>query len=106
MAGPTTPEYDVIIVGAGLSGLTTAYRLELYNQAQVKSGNTGLKYIVLEGSDRIGGRIHSVGMRGSTPPILVGFSCSYPSPGEHENPSSKFDLGPTWFWPGYELLSM
>ena len=43
-------EIDVIIVGAGLSGLTAAYHLE----------QAGMSVAVLEARDRIGGRIHTV----------------------------------------------
>ena len=39
--------YDVIIIGAGISGLTAALELEKFN----------LKILVLEKSDRVGGRI-------------------------------------------------
>ena len=42
--------YDVLIIGAGLSGLTTAYSLS----------NTGINYKVLEARDRPGGRINSL----------------------------------------------
>jgi len=43
-------EVDVIIVGAGLSGLTAAYHL----------AQAGMNIAVLEARDRIGGRIHTV----------------------------------------------
>ena len=39
-----------IIVGAGLSGLTSAYQLE-------KAGETD--FVILESRDRMGGRIHT-----------------------------------------------
>ena len=42
--------YDVLIVGAGASGLVAAYELSLVNK----------KVIVLEARDRIGGRIYSI----------------------------------------------
>ena len=41
---------DVIILGAGLSGLHAAYLLE----------NQGFKVIILEGNNRVGGRLHTV----------------------------------------------
>jgi monoamine oxidase len=41
---------DVIIIGAGASGLAAAYELSLVNK----------KIIVLEARDRLGGRIHSI----------------------------------------------
>jgi phytoene dehydrogenase-like protein len=42
-----TPNYDVIIVGGGISGLATAIELEKFN----------LKVLVLEKTDRVGGRV-------------------------------------------------
>lgn len=66
-------ENPVVIVGAGLSGLRAASLLT----AQ------GIKCIVLEAKDRIGGRVLSVS------------DTNRPDLG-------KFDLGPTWFWPQYE----
>jgi monoamine oxidase len=60
---------DVIIVGAGLSGLTAAYTLH-------KSGNVA--YRVVEARDRVGGRIYTVA-------------------GGQD--LAAFDLGPTWIWP-------
>lgn len=53
---------DVAIVGAGISGLALAQHLVC----------AGLDVVVLEGRDRVGGRLHSV---------------------------DGLDLGATWFWP-------
>jgi monoamine oxidase len=66
-------ENPLVIVGAGLSGLRAASLLT----AQ------GIKCIVLEARDRIGGR------------VLSTTDTNRPDLG-------KFDLGPTWFWPQYE----
>lgn len=44
-----TPDADVIVVGAGISGMTTAHRLT----------ERGLSVIVLEAKDRVGGRTWS-----------------------------------------------
>ena len=44
-------EFKVIIVGAGASGLTTAYEL-------VKAGIRNV--VILEAENRIGGRIHTI----------------------------------------------
>lgn len=52
---PSRPEYDVIIIGAGISGLSAAQEL-------VKNG---FKPLVLEGRDRVGGRIYTVTPWGS-----------------------------------------
>jgi len=67
-------EYDVVVVGAGLSGLTCAHLL----------CEAGLRTIVLEAADRIGGRIQSV----------------------IELSSGRYlaDLGPTWVWPPYQPI--
>jgi monoamine oxidase len=46
-----------IIIGAGLSGLLTAYRLK----------NEGIKFKVLEARTRVGGRINTVFGTGNTP---------------------------------------
>ena len=44
-------EYDVIVVGAGLSGLASAHSL-------IKS-NPNLKILILEANDRVGGRLYT-----------------------------------------------
>ncbi|KQW53588.1 Putrescine oxidase [Nocardioides sp. Root1257] len=41
------PQYDVIVIGAGVTGLTAAYRLE----------QAGRSVLVLEARDRVGGRL-------------------------------------------------
>ncbi|TGJ84387.1 hypothetical protein E0Z10_g4383 [Xylaria hypoxylon] len=47
-ATPTALDFDVVIVGAGISGINAAYRIQ--NQ-----GPPGLKYVILESRDSIGG---------------------------------------------------
>jgi len=47
--------YDVIVVGAGLAGLTAARELR----------HTGRRVLVLEGRDRIGGRAYTSGFAGT-----------------------------------------
>jgi len=68
--------YECIIVGAGLSGLYTAYRLE----------QAGVNYRVLEARDRLGGRIHCT---------------TRPLPGGEV---ARYDLGPAWVWPQLQPL--
>lgn len=65
---------DVIVVGAGLSGLTAASLLT----------EAGLGVIVLEAAEQIGGRIRSL-----TEPVT----------GSH-----LADLGPTWVWPEFQPI--
>ena len=43
-------EYDVIIIGAGISGMFLAYKLS----------TTNLKIIILEGSSDLGGKIRTI----------------------------------------------
>lgn len=54
--------YDVIIVGAGIAGLTAAKQLH----------ENGLNILILEGDDRIGGRIHTIDVDGT--PVDLGAS--------------------------------
>lgn len=64
--------YPIVVIGAGLSGLYSSYLLD----------QAGHRVLLVEGRERIGGRIQS------------------------ETPSSdrhRFDLGPSWFWPGMNL---
>ena len=65
---------DVVIVGAGLSGLHTAYQLN----------KLGISFQLLEARDRLGGRILSQSMGDAN--------------------QLAFDLGPSWFWPGQQYM--
>lgn len=49
--------FDVVIVGGGISGLTAAYTL--------KKANPAINLVVLEARDRIGGRVWSIDLRTS-----------------------------------------
>lgn len=65
----------VAIVGAGLAGLYAAWRLQ-------RAGMDDC--VVLEARERVGGRILSLPSR------------------DEATASSRFDLGPTWFWPAQQ----
>ncbi len=66
---------NIIIIGAGLSGLYLAWRLE-----QTLAADTNL--IILEARERIGGRILS--------------------PQWGDSPDGRVDLGPAWCWPQFQ----
>lgn len=68
----------IAIVGAGLSGLYAAWLLE----------RRGIRdYVLLEARDTLGGRIASFTASGQAATA---------------DAIDRFDLGPTWFWPGYQ----
>lgn len=46
--------YDVVIIGAGIAGLTAAYRLK----------QAGKRIILLEAKDRVGGRLFNQNLPG------------------------------------------
>lgn len=73
----------IAIVGAGLSGLYAAYLLE---QQGIKD------YVLLEARDTLGGRIVSAPVMGVSPPEAATSTIDI----------DRVDLGPTWFWPGYQ----
>jgi flavin-dependent dehydrogenase len=50
-------DYDVVIVGGGISGMTAAYEL--------RKQNPSIRLVVLEAGDRVGGRAWSVNLRTS-----------------------------------------
>ena len=77
------PTARIAIVGAGLSGLYAAYLLE-------QQGITD--YVLLEARDTLGGRIASASASGQPTPEAA----------TDADKSDRVDLGPTWFWPGYQ----
>ena len=76
MTTTATTTTRIAIIGAGLSGLYAACLLE-------QQGITD--YVLLEARDSLGGRMVSAAA----------------SPA-HSNRTDRVDLGPTWFWPGYQ----
>lgn len=61
MPSARTPEtFDVVIIGAGLSGLAAAHHI----LANVPPD--GVSVLVLEARDRIGGRVNPVRVQGAT----------------------------------------
>src|SRR5687768_13735291 len=64
-SAPSSPQYDVAIVGGGVGGIYAGWRLATATPgeaARVRQGagqNGKLKVVVFEGSDRIGGRLLS-----------------------------------------------
>lgn len=66
-----TDQYDVIIIGAGISGLSSAYNL--------KKNCKRLKILIIEGKDRVGGRTQTVELK-----------CS------EDGETSKWDAGGQW----------
>lgn len=73
----------IAIVGAGLSGLYAAYLLE-------RQGITD--YVLLEGREVLGGRVASINATGQAVTHTT----------VNTDGIDRFDLGPTWFWPGYQ----
>ncbi|MEB0148614.1 NAD(P)-binding protein [Pseudomonas sp. CCC2.2] len=69
----------IAIIGGGISGLYAAYLLE----------SQGIyDYVLFEARQRLGGRALSVALEGT----VAGLS----------DPSDRFDLGPSWFWPDFQ----
>ncbi|MFT5446832.1 MAG: monoamine oxidase [Gammaproteobacteria bacterium] len=68
---------DVLIVGGGLAGLSLADQLE----------RSGRDYLLVEARHRLGGRILSLPAQSA------------------DDESIRYDLGPTWFWPGQPKMA-
>jgi monoamine oxidase len=71
----------IAIIGAGISGLYAAWRLQ-------QRGMTD--WILIEARENLGGRILSVAAPGAS-------ASAHPA-----SRADRFDLGPSWFWPGYQ----
>jgi monoamine oxidase len=75
--GPELPARpEVVVVGAGLSGLMTAHLLE----------QAGLAVLLLEARERLGGRI-------------LGVAADMDADADADVSPHRFDLGPAWVWP-------
>lgn len=61
-----SPEFDVVVVGAGLAGLSAAERLQ----------SAGRRVCVLEARDRVGGRVHDIAINGR--PVELGGAFASP----------------------------
>ncbi len=72
-------DHDIIVVGAGLAGLTAALTLR----------DAGADVLVLEAADHPGGRIRAVTKDGTVKSL-------------HDD--ALADLGPTWVWPPYQTV--
>ena len=83
----------IAIVGAGLSGLYAAYLLE---QQGIND------YVLLEARDSLGGRIASAPAAGQLPSDSSASGQPAPEAATGTEKLDRVDLGPTWFWPGYQ----
>ncbi|HET8836872.1 MAG TPA: FAD-dependent oxidoreductase, partial [Gemmatimonadales bacterium] len=66
------PQADVLVVGAGIAGLAAAERLAA----------AGRRVLVLEGRDRIGGRIHTAHDPDLDVPVELGAEFVHGDPSE------------------------
>ena len=83
MSGTAMRDADILIVGGGLSGLYAAWRLQ----------QQGIDWRLIEARDTLGGRILSV-------PAAA--AAQAPKTAGTREQTDRFDLGPSWFWPGYQ----
>ncbi|KAI0148711.1 hypothetical protein GGR57DRAFT_227726 [Xylariaceae sp. FL1272] len=70
MATPTAMDFDVVIIGAGISGINAAYRVQ---------AEAGMKYALLESRESIGGTwdlFRYPGIRSDSDAYTLGFSWS------------------------------
>tara|TARA_R110002049_G_scaffold252264_2_gene427269 strand:+ start:6584 stop:7684 length:1101 start_codon:yes stop_codon:yes gene_type:complete len=70
---------EVLIIGGGLSGLHTAYECH----------KRGIKYLLLEARDRLGGRVLSLNKDEQS----------------YDSRQAGVDLGPSWFWPQQQRIN-
>ena len=78
-SNPTDSQFPIVIIGSGISGLTTAWQLQ----------SAGIKVVLLEARDRIGGRVLTLDNQGTADGGL-GAQC---------------DMGPSWFWRGQPMIA-
>ena len=57
-----TQDYPTVIgiLGAGVAGLNAALQIEKVNKELIAEGKTPIKYEILEGDTRVGGRIKTI----------------------------------------------
>ena len=75
----TDSRLPVVIIGSGISGLTAAWQLQ----------SAGLKVVLLEARDRIGGRVLTLDNQRTADGGL----------------GSQCDMGPSWFWRGQPMIA-
>jgi monoamine oxidase len=92
-AAPLPAAVDVVIVGAGLAGLRAAQQLQT-------TADKPLSFIVVEARRRLGGRILSVTAAQAT----AGFNDD-DDDDDDAGVAPRYDLGPTWFWPGQQRMA-
>jgi monoamine oxidase len=93
--------YDVIIVGAGLSGLTAAYELTR-QQPSAADKSSPISILIIEARSRIGGRIHSIPLKQSLDKDKqedAGASVDNSTTTTNKSAAVSVDVGPAWIWP-------
>jgi len=75
----TEPQFPVVVIGSGVSGLTAAWLLQA----------SGVKVVLLEARERVGGRVLTLD---SLPAGDGGLQ-------------AQCDMGPSWFWQGQPMIA-
>jgi monoamine oxidase len=92
--------YDVIIAGAGLSGLTAACELTR-QQPSAADKSSPVSILVIEARSRIGGRIHSIPLQQLDTDNQEDAGASVDNSNNNTNKSAavSVDVGLAWIWP-------